>query len=147
MRWRFCVVALFPACALAAGALSDVSLAGGQTITTVGGTVTIGAGLVDSGPYTLSVADTHPSAGTICAAKLAGPKRAIKGNITLTGKVPSSMRCYSSSGSVLTRVKIKPGTYTLFLCQADGPTGCNGDKTVIKHPVTVRAVRKRKSTG
>jgi hypothetical protein len=147
MRWRFGVVALVPACVFAAGALADVPLSGGQTITTVGGTVTIGAGIVDSGPYTLSIADTHPSVATICAAKLAGPKRAVKGNIKLTGRVPTSLGCYSSDGSLLTRVKLKPGTYTLFLCQADGPTGCNGDKTVIKHPVVVRAQTKQKSTG
>jgi len=147
MRWRFGVVALVPACALAAGAFADAPFAGGQTVTTVGGTVTIGAGIVDPGPYTLSIADLHSSKATICAAKIAGPKRAVKGNIKLTGKVPTSLRCYSSDGTLLTRVKLTPGTYTLFLCQSDGPTSCNGDKTVIKHPVVVRHVQKQKSTG
>jgi hypothetical protein len=147
MRWRFGVVVLLPACACAAGALADVPLSGGLTQATVGGTVTVSAGLVDPGPYTLSVADLHPSTATICAAKLAGPKRAVRGSIKLTGKVPTSLGCYSSDGSLLTRVKLTPGTYTLFLCQSDGPTGCNGNKTEIKHQIVIHATPKRTSTG
>jgi len=142
MRWRSGVVALISACACAAGASADA-----LTQATIGGTVTVSAGLVSPGPYTLSLVEPHPTKATTCAAKLAGPKRAVKGHIKLTGTVPTSLRCYSSDGTLLTRIKITPGTYSLFLCQADGPTGCNGSKTVIKHQIVIHAVPKRKTTG
>ncbi len=147
MRWRTGVVAVPCACAFAAGAMADVAISSGITQATVGGTVTVSAGFVSSGPYTLSLADLHPSKATICAAKLAGPKRASMGDIKLTGKVPTSLGCYSSDGSLLTRVKLTPGTYTLFLCQSTGPTGCNGSRTVIKHQIVIHAAPHRKSTG
>jgi hypothetical protein len=137
MQWRYGVGAVLLACAFAAGAYADVPLSSGSVQATVGGTVTITAGLVDPGAYTLTLTDPNPDHGTICAAKLAGPAKAIKGKIKLTGRVPTSIACYSSDGSLLTHVKMAAGTYTVFLCQADGPTGCDGSHTVIEHHVVV----------
>jgi hypothetical protein len=138
MRWRAGLVAMVLVGACAGGALADAPLSHGLTRATVGGTVTVSAQLVDPGAYTLSLSDPTPAQGAICAAKVAGPSKASHGRISLTGKVPATLGCYDSSGTLLTRVKMTAGTYTLFLCQADGPTGCDGSNTVIQHRVVVK---------
>jgi hypothetical protein len=126
------------ACAWAGSALAGAQqLSGGLTQATVGGTLTVSASLVDPGAYTMSLTDPQPARGAICATRMAGPTRAVRGRIKLTGKVPKTFACYGSDGSLITRIKITPGTYTVHLCQSTGPTSCNGDKTVIHSQVVV----------
>jgi hypothetical protein len=130
--------------ACAGGALADVGASSAATVATVGGSVTLSAQGVDAGPYTLSMTEPAPTQGVTCGTKLSGPTRASRGNIRLTGKVPTSLPCYGADGSVLTHDKLTGGTYTLILCQSSGPVACNGAHTEIQHQISVRAAPKPK---
>ena len=142
MRSLLAVGVLGLACVSAGATLAGAQqMSGGLTQATIGGTLTVSASLVDPGLYTMSLTDRHPARGTICASKLAGPTRAVNGRIKLTGRVPKTFACYGSDGSRIARVKVTPGTYTLYLCQSTGPTSCNGDKTVIHNQVVVHLPR------
>jgi hypothetical protein len=135
-RWSgLVVVVLVGACAH--GALADAPLTHALPQATIGGSLTISAQRVDPGPYTMSMTDPTPQQGVICAARVAGPTRANKGNIKLTGRVPPSLACYESDGTLLSHVRVAAGTYMLVLCQSDGPTGCQGEHTEIQHQVVV----------
>ncbi len=138
MRLASRLVVLCLSGVLAAGALADVSTTHSLVQATVGGSVTVTASSADPGAYTLSIADTHPAQGVICSDKVAGPIKAVKGRLRATGKVPAGIACYASDGTVLSHAKMSAGTYTLFLCQADGPTGCDGSHTVIRNQVLVK---------
>lgn len=139
MRWGCRLVVLWLVGACAGGAMAAVPVSRALPQATVGGLVTVSAQGADPGSYTLSLTAPDPTQGVICATKIAGPTRASHGHIRLTGKVPTRLSCYGSDGSLLTHVRLTPGTYTLFLCQLDGATSCDGSRTIIHHQVVVHA--------
>jgi hypothetical protein len=98
----------------------------------VGSRITVHAGKLKPGRYTLLLAvqlPTHGASPTSCSAPV-GSARAHAGMVTISGKLPRRLACRMGEGPVEGDVSVRPGKYVLSLGILLPPAGFRGGSFV-----------------
>jgi uncharacterized protein (DUF2141 family) len=85
---------------------------------------------------TLSLDDTA-GPRTACVARIGAQKNSVGGRVTISGRIPSHLRCWENNSVRLGRVAVKPGKYHLILAHPDGPSGF-GKGSFVRRKLTIK---------
>jgi hypothetical protein len=135
---RTLLALLLAAMALPAGIALAAKLTG-PSKARVGQTVSVKATGLKAGRYTLTlVTDKPPGQRSACVARLAGPRSASAGKLSLGGAIPRKLQCWENDSVKLGTVKVTPGPYHLVVGVPDGPSGFSAKHSFVRRALTIK---------
>jgi hypothetical protein len=130
------------ACALVLGAaalaLAATAKLSSPSSARVGQKVTGRGSGLKKARYALTLSlDNTAGPRTACVGRVGKQKDSVGGRVSITGRIPSHLRCWENNSVRLGRVKVTPGKYHLILAHPKGPAGF-GAGSFVRRKLTIK---------